>query len=261
MTTPQGTPVSLESPVPHVRLVTLRRPEARNAVNAAVASELDRIVRTTELDDDVRVVVLTGAGGIFCAGADLKEVAAGGLNNLWTTDGGFAGVTRARRNKPWIAAVDGLALAGGFEIALACDMIVASEDAAFGLPEVTRGMIAAAGGLFRVPRALPRAIALELIATGDRLPASRAFALGMINRIAPKEHTIPEALALASAISQNAPISVRESLAIARGAYDSDEELLARQSEEAQSRVMLTEDFREGPRAFIEKRAPRWLGR
>ncbi|MDH4071834.1 MAG: enoyl-CoA hydratase-related protein [Gammaproteobacteria bacterium] len=255
-------PVSLESPEPYVALVTLRRPEARNAVNGAVAQALDRIVKATEADDDVRVVVLTGAGGqAFCAGADLKEVSQGRLNDLMTHDGGFGGFVRAKRDKPWIAAVDGFALAGGCEIALACDMIVASDDAAFGLPEVTRGLIAAAGGLFRLPRALPRALALELIATGGRLPAASALAFGLVNRVCPKARTLPEAIALAAAISGNAPIAVRESLAVARRAYDLDDETLARLSDEAQARVMLTADFREGPVAFIEKRAPRWLGR
>jgi enoyl-CoA hydratase/carnithine racemase len=255
-------PVTLESPAPHVALVTLRRPEARNAINAATARELDRIVRATEADDAVRAVVLTGAGGqAFCAGADLKEVSRGELHGLSTPDGGFAGFVRAARTKPWIAAVDGLALAGGCEIALACDMIVASEDAAFGLPEVTRGLIAAAGGLFRLPRALPRALALELIATGGRLPAANALALGLVNRVVPKARTVPEAIALAVGIADNAPVAVRESLAIARRAHDLDEDTLARLSDEGQARVMLTEDFREGPLAFIEKRAPRWLGR
>lgn len=255
-------PVSLESPVPNVALVTLRRPAARNAVNAALAQALERIVQATETDDSVRAVVLTGAGGqAFCAGADLKEVSQGGLNALMTPDGGFAGFVRARRAKPWIAAVDGFALAGGFEIALACDMIVASEDAAFGLPEVTRGLIAAAGGLFRLPRALPRAVALELIATGGRLPAARALAFGLVNRVVPKARTVPEAIVLAEAIGANAPVAVRESLAVARRAHDLDDDTLAQLSEQAQARVMLTEDFREGPLAFIEKRAPRWLGR
>lgn len=254
-------PVSVESPAAHVTLVTLHRPEARNAINAAVAQELDRIIRTTEADDTVRAVVLTGGGGMFSAGADLKEVAAGKLDSLSTADGGFAGFVRARRTKPWIAAVDGLALAGGCEIALACDLIVASEDSAFGLPEVTRGLIAAAGGLFRLPRALPRALALELIATGGRLPGKRALELGMVNRLTTKERTVPEAISLAVAISGNAPVAVRESLAIARQAYDLDEPTLARLSSEGQARVMLTDDFQEGPRAFIEKRPPRWLGR
>src|SRR6267378_6278199 len=254
--------VTLEMPAPHVALVTLRRPERRNAVNGAVAFELESVVRSTEADPAVWAVVLTGAGGqAFSSGADLKEVAAGRLDTLWTHDGGFAGFVRAARAKPWIAAVDGLAVAGGFEIALACDMIVASDDASFGLPEVTRGLIAAAGGLYRLPRSLPRALAYELIATGERLAADRALAFGLVNRVVPKDRTLAEALALADSIAANAPIAVRESLKIARLAVDLDEATLSRLSDEAQQRMMQTEDFHEGPRAFIEKRAPRWQGR
>lgn len=261
MSTPAA-PVEVARIAPHVVLVTLCRPEARNAISPAIAREMERIVQETEADDDVRAVVLTGRGGVaFCAGADLREVAAGRLGELGTAAGGFAGFVQAQRRKPWIAAVDGLALAGGCEIALACDMIIASEDAAFGLPEVTRGLIAGAGGVFRLPRALPRAIALELIATGGRLSAARALAFGLVNAVVPKDRTIAEAIALAVTISGNAPVAVRESLVIARQAHDLDEATLARLSDETQARVMLTEDFREGPRAFIEKRPPRWVGR
>ncbi len=254
--------VTVETPAPHIRLVTFRRPEARNAINGAVAQALDQIVRDLEQDPDAWVVVLTGSGGqAFCSGADLKEVARGNLGALWTTEGGFAGFVRACRSKVWIAAVDGFALAGGFEIALACDLIVASVDATFGLPEVRRGLIAAAGGLYRLPRSLPRAVAYELIATGERLGAERALALGLINRVVPKDRTLVEALALADIIACNAPIAVRESLKIARRTFDLDDAALARLSEEGQQRVMRTEDFQEGPRAFIEKRTPRWVGR
>jgi len=238
--TEQRVVVTVETPAPHVRLVTFRRPEARNAINGAVAQALDQIVRDLEQDPDAWVVVLTGSGGqAFCSGADLKEVARGNLGALWTTEGGFAGFVRACRSKVWIAAVDGFALAGGFEIALACDLIVASVDATFGLPEVRRG----------------------LIATGVRLGAERALALGLINRVVPKDRTLVEALALADIIACNAPIAVRESLKIARRTFDLDDAALARLSEEGQQRVMRTEDFQEGPRAFIEKRTPRWVGR
>jgi len=254
-------PVRIARPAEHVMLVTLSRPHVRNAINATVALELDRIVRESEADDAIRAVVLTGQGGLaFCAGADLKEVDAGRLDQLSTPTGGFAGFVRTRRRKPWIAAVDGLAVAGGFEIALACDMIVASEDAAFGLPEVTRGLIAAAGGLHRLPRALPRALALELIATGGRLSATQALAHGLVNRVVPKDRTVAEAIALAEIISGNAPIAVRESLEIARLAYDVETDALDQLSDAGQARVMCTKDFREGPRAFIEKRPPRWCG-
>ncbi len=254
--------VRLEYPAPEVALVTLQRPEVRNAINAAVARSLERVVQELDASHSIRCVVLTGAGGrVFSSGADLKEVAAGRLSALYTEAGGFAGFVRAPRRKPWIAAVNGLAVAGGCEIALACDMIVASVDAAFGLPEVTRGLIAAAGGVYRLPRALPRAIALELIATGRRLSAESAASWGLVNRIVAKDETLPAALALASDVAKNAPLAVQESLVLARSAFDLDDATLARHSLEAQKRIMGTEDFHEGPRAFIEKRPPNWTGR
>ena len=246
---------------PHVALVTIRRPEARNAVNGEVATALDGLVRDIEASPDIWAVVLTGAGDqAFSAGADLKEVAAGRIDKLWT-NAGFAGFVNASRSKPWIAAVNGFALAGGFEIALACDLIVASDDAAFGLPEVTRGLLPAAGGVYRLPRALPRAIAFELIAVGGRLEAARALSLGLVNRVAPKNATVDTAIELAASIAANAPLAVREALAIARQAHDLDDPALSRLSLDAQARLELTADFREGPRAFIEKRAPRWCGK
>jgi len=246
---------------PHVALVTIRRPEARNAINIEVAATLDRLVREIEASPDIWVVVLTGAGDqAFSAGADLKEVAAGRIDKLWT-NAGFAGFVDATRSKPWIAAVNGAALAGGFEIALACDLIVASEDAAFGLPEVARGLLPAAGGAYRLPRAVPRAIALELIAAGTRLDACRALSLGLVNRVVPKNATVEVAIQLAASIAANAPIAVREALAIARQAYDLDDHTLSRLSVEALARLKHTEDFQEGPRAFLENRVARWCGK
>jgi enoyl-CoA hydratase/carnithine racemase len=257
-----GQLVSCEIVRPHVALVTLCRPQARNAINAEVAAILGGLVEQLEGNPDVWTVVLTGAGGqAFCSGADLKEVAAGRIDGLWTKAGGFAGFVNAPRRKPWIAAVDGLALAGGCEIALACDLIVASDDAAFGVPEVTRGLLPAAGGAYRLPRALPRAIALELIATGARLDATRALHFGLVNRVVPKSETLDQAIALAELITGNAPIAVREALAIARLSHDRDDGTLSRLSLAAQDRLAGTEDFREGPRAFNEKRSPRWTGR
>ncbi|HJS09782.1 enoyl-CoA hydratase-related protein [Sphingopyxis sp.] len=247
---------------PHVALVTIRRAEARNSVNAAVAAGLDRAVKQVESDPDIWVAILTGEGGVaFSAGADLKEVSAGNMQGLYTADGQFAGFVKHPRDKVWIAAVEGFALAGGFEIALACDLIVSADHSVFALPEVTRGLVAAAGGVYRLVRALPRAVALELIATGDRLPASRAAELGLVNRVVPKGEAVAEATALGVRIAGNAPIAVRESLGVARSALDLDDDALFSRGLEAQSRVMLTEDFKEGPRAFIGKRAPNWVGR
>lgn len=254
--------VTLEIAAPHVALVTIQRPEARNSVNGAVAQQLDQHVKTIEADPDIWAAVLTGAGGVaFCAGADLKEVSAGRMDTLYTPDGAFAGFVKHPRQKVWIAAVEGFAMAGGCEIALACDMIVASEPSVFSLPEVTRGLVAAAGGVYRIVRALPRAIALELLATGDRLAATRAGELGLVNRVVPQGQAVAEALALASRICANAPIAVRESLQVAKQAYDLDDDALFALGLAAQDRIMETEDFAEGPLAFIEKRPPVWKGR
>lgn len=254
------TAVRIERPEPHVALVTIDRAEARNAVNGEVASALEAFVGASETDDDIRVVVLTGAGHTFCAGADLKEIAAGKVRELVTRDGGFAGFVRAARRKPWIAAVNGPALAGGTEIVLACDMAIAAETASFGLPEVKRGLAALAGGLYRLPRALPRALAMEAIATGDSITAARAAEFGLVNAVVADGEAARAALGLARRIAANAPVAVRESLAIARRAHEDDGEL-EQASREAGRRLAETEDYREGPRAFIEKRAPRWSGR
>lgn len=253
--------VTLEKRAGHVALVMINRPEARNAVNGAVARSLEAALLETERDGDIWTIVLTGAGGkVFCAGADLKEVSRGNVDTLWTAAGGFAGFVHAKRTKPWIAAVEGLALAGGCELALACDLIVASEGGAFGLPEVSRGLAASAGGLYRLPRALPRGIAIDMILTAERLPSERAAALGMVSRLAPAGQAVEKALELARVINQNAPLAVRESLGVARLAYDLADADLRRLSDEAQARLQVTHDFHEGSTAFVEKRPPAWKG-
>lgn len=254
--------ILVEKPIPHVAQVTINRPDARNAINGAVARALEQAVIETEADDDIRCVILTGAGDrAFCAGADLKEISAGRIGDLVTRAGGFAGFVRASRQKPWIAAVNGVAFAGGTEIVLACDMSVVSDDAKFGLPEVKRGLAALASGLYRLPRGLPRAIALELIATGEPISAQRAFEFGLVNRVVPKGDVVAGALQLAGIIAANAPIAVRESLVIARDAFNRSEDELEALAAAMGKRLALTEDYQEGPRAFIEKRSPRWTGR
>lgn len=261
MQDPTPPAVTLEKRADHTALVTINRPEARNAINGAVAQGLDAIVKQTERDADVWTVVLTGAGGkVFSAGADLKEVSKGNVTTLWTEAGGFGGFVHARRTKPWIAAVEGLAVAGGCELALACDLIVASAGGAFGLPEVMRGLAAAAGGLYRLPRALPKAVALDMILTGERLSTERAAEFGMVNRLVPAGQAVEKALELARTINQNAPLAVRESLAIARLAYDRQDAELRRLSDEAQARLQNTQDFYEGATAFVEKRPAVWKG-
>lgn len=241
-------------------IVTLARPERRNAINREIAEGLERALDTLETDPELWVGIVAGEGPAFCAGADLAAVARGEGAALSTERGGFAGIVRRERTKPLVAAVDGPALAGGCEVALACDLIVASRAARFGLPEVKRSLVAAAGGLFRLPRALPERIALELVLTGESIDAERAERLGLVNRLVEPGHALEGALELARAIVANAPIAVRESLRVARRAAEPDSALWGA-SQEAFARVLQTEDAREGPRAFLEKRPPRWQNR
>lgn len=247
---------------PHIALVTINRPEARNAVNGAVAAGMEAAVDRVEADPDIWAVVLTGAGPhAFCAGADLKEVSAGRSAGLASAKYGFGGFVRAPRTKLWIAAAQGHALAGGLELLLSCDMAVAAETATFGLPEVKRSLVAAAGGVFRLPRALPKAIALQMIATGEPIPAALALQHGLVNAVVPAAEVREAALGLARRVTANAPIAVRESLAIARQALVLGDDELWALSRAGSDRVKQTEDFQEGPRAFVEKRPPRWVGR
>lgn len=254
-------PVSLECIDAQIALVTLRRAEARNSVTPDLALALERIVEDVEQGESIRVAILTGEGHkAFCAGADLNHVAAGHLDDCFTEAGGFAGFVNARRAKPWIAAVNGPALAGGFEMVLACDLVVSADTAFFGLPEVKRGLIASAGGLYRLPRILPRAIAMEMIATGGNLSAQQALAMGVINRVVPADEVLTAAQTLATMICSNAPLAVRESVRIARVASGFDDAGLRADAEAAQSKLQSTADYSEGARAFIEKRPPRWTG-
>lgn len=244
---------------PHVMLVTIDREGARNAVNGEVAAGLERAVRAIEQDRDIRVAILTGTGTrAFCSGADLKEVAGGRVSTLFTAEGGFAGFTRMQRTKPWIAAVNGFAFAGGCEIALACDMIVASDAASFGLPEVKVGLAAGAGGIFRLPRKMPPNVAIEILLTGEALPANRALALGLVNRLASPDRLIDEAVGLGVKIAANSPSSVRETLRAVRVMEEGSSSLGWSVSKAAMERVARNSDFVEGPAAFVEKRIPIW---
>ena len=244
-----------------VALITITRPEARNAVNGAVAAGLEDAVKRLEGDPDLWVGIIAGAGPAFCAGADLKEVAAGRAATLATDRGGFAGITRLERSKPLIAAVDGPALAGGCEIVLTCDLVVASTAASFGIPEVKRSLIAGAGGLFRLARALPRNVAMELAITGDPISAERAYALGLVNELCDPGGAVEAALALAERVCVNAPVAVQLSRELVLAEDVAGDEEAWRLTDAATATVMQTQDFAEGPRAFIEKREPVWSGR
>lgn len=245
-----------------VALITLNRPQVRNAINGELTRLLDQAVRDMEADNEVGAVVLTGAGPDFCAGADLKAMALGADSEaLRTSTGGFAGLVDAPRTKPWIAAVNGRAIAGGCELMLACDLIVASVNSAFALPEVQRGLLAVGGGLTRLPRILPPSIALELILTGGQLDVARAAQFGMVNRVVPLAEVVNAGLNLARAIVANAPVSIRESLRIAKVAIQPAEQALKELNAQGWLRTTGREDAREGARAFAERRAPRWTGR
>jgi enoyl-CoA hydratase/carnithine racemase len=243
-----------------VALIRLNRAELRNAVNTAMTEELRAALVRLETDESLQVAVLTGAGRFFCAGMDLGAFAAGERPGLNDPDH-FAGFVSARRSKPIIAAVNGGAVAGGFEIVLACDLVIAEEGAIFALPEVKRGIVAAGGGAFRLPRRLPAAIANEMLLTGDPITADRASALGLVNSVVPGADLVPAAMALAARIAVNAPLALRLTLDIARNAPTLGESEAWAKNDAAWARIDASEDALEGARAFKEKRPPVWTGR
>ena len=249
----------------NVAVITINRPEARNAVNTAVATGIEEAIDRLEADDEVWVGILTGAktakGYIFCAGADLKQMSVD-PGGMMTPRGGFGGFVMRERTKPIIAAVDGPALAGGTELVLACDLVVASKTAVFGVPEVKRNLVAAAGALFRMPRKLPRNVAMELALTGRLdFPAERAYHFGLVNVLCEEGGALEAAKKLAAQISENAPLAVRESRRIILEATDQPDEVGWRLSNEGIAKMFGTEDFTEGLAAFVEKRKPKFKGR
>jgi enoyl-CoA hydratase len=242
-----------------VLVITLNRPEARNAVNQALAGAVATALDELDGSEDLQVGVLTGAGKGFSSGMDLKAFVTG--ERPYTEGRGFAGITQRAARKPLIAAVEGFAVAGGFEIALSCDLIVAGRDARFGIPEVKRSLVAAAGALIRLPRRIPYHVAMELALTGDPVDAERAYALGIVNRVADPGGAVEAALELAAAIARNGPLALDASKRIVQQAQDwSEEEAWTKQGEIA-GPVMVSEDAREGATAFAEKRDPVWKGR
>jgi enoyl-CoA hydratase len=242
-----------------VLVITINRPDQRNAVNLAVAEGIAHALDALDADDGLSVGVLTGAGAGFCAGMDLKAFVAG--ERPYVGDRGFAGITRRAAAKPLIAAVEGFAVAGGLEIALSCDLIVAARGARLGIPEVKRSIVAAAGALLRLPRVLPRTLAMEMALTGDPIDAERADALGLVNRLTAPGDTLNTAIELAEAIARNGPLALAASKRVLTESIDwPDAEFFDRQQEIVEP-VMRSQDAREGAAAFAEKRAPVWRGR
>jgi len=239
-----------------VLLVRLDRDTKLNAMDREMTLGLDAAMNRLEDDEALWVGVLTGNGRAFSAGSDLADP-----DRNSTERGGPYGLIRRARRKPLIAAVDGLAYGGGFEMVLACDLVVASTRARFALPEVKRGLLALYGGVFRAARALPPNLARELMMTGEPIVAERAHALGLVNRLCAEGAAVDEALALAASICSNSPVAVRESLGVINQAIEAADQLAWQLSGEAAARVRASEDSREGIAAFLEKRAPLWRGR
>jgi enoyl-CoA hydratase len=242
-----------------VLVITLNRPEARNAIDRAVAEGLAEALDALDADGELGVGVLTGAGRGFCAGMDLKAFVAG--ESAWVEGRGFAGIVQRAADKPLVAAVEGFAVAGGLEVALACDLLVAARGARLGLPEVKRSLIATGGGLRRLPQRVGLGIAMELALSGDLMTAERAYELGLVNRLADPGTSLAVAIDLADAIAANGPLALTATKRILREQADwGDAEFWPRQDDIARS-VMASEDAREGSIAFAEKRPPVWRGR
>jgi len=242
-----------------VLVIRINRPDARNAVNGGVAEGIAAALDELDSDDQLRIGVLTGEGGYFSAGMDLKAFVKG--ESPYAGDRGFAGITQRASRKPLIAAVEGFALAGGFEVALSCDLIVASREARFGIPEVKRSLVAAGGALLRLPKRIPYHLAMELALTGEPIGAERAAEVGIVNRLAEPGQALDTALELAAAITKNAPLALIASKEIIQRSLDwSEDEAWAKQGE-ISGPVFASEDAREGATAFAEKREPMWRGK
>jgi enoyl-CoA hydratase len=242
----------------NVLLITLNRPEVRNAVNAALAEGIAKALDRLDSDDALSVGVLTGAGGFFCAGMDLGAFVRG--ESPWYGDRGFAGIAQRSAEKPLIAAIEGFAVAGGMEIALACDLIVAAEGAKMGIPEVKRSLVAAGGALLRLPRRMPYHVVMELALTGDPFPAERFHEMGLVNRLVAPGSAVEEALELAAALARNGPLALVAAKRILQEQFDwSSDEMWAKQGE-ISGPVMTSEDAKEGASAFKEKREAVWRG-
>ncbi|PBC36026.1 enoyl-CoA hydratase [Rhodococcus sp. ACPA4] len=253
-------PAATLTRIDHVALITLNRPHRLNAVNSALSSAVGKALQTLDDDPDLHVGVITGTGPAFCAGADLKALAAGeSFKSTEHPEWGLAGLVEHRVQSPLVAAVNGIALGGGAEIALACDLAVMSEDAVFGLPEVQRGLFAGAGGLIRLPRHIPSKLAREMALTGDPIDAATALRWGLVNRVAPPGDVLPIALALAARIAGHAPLAVRATkrmLSLAEGAHTGWDANLWNEQEALIHAILASGDAREGVQAFAQRRLP-----
>jgi len=242
-----------------VLLITINRPEVRNAVDAAVAAGIAGAIEELDDEDALSVGVLTGAGGFFCAGMDLGAFVRGEVP--WFGDRGFGGIAQRAARKPLIAAIERFAVAGGMELALACDLIVAAKGAALGIPEVKRSLVAAGGALLRLPRRIPYHVAMELALTGDPMPAERFHELGLVNRLSEPGEAVDVALGLADTLVQNGPLALIASKRILQEQFDWTSSDMWQRQGEITAPVMASEDAKEGATAFKEKRDPVWRGR
>jgi enoyl-CoA hydratase len=256
--TDQATPVLVDRDG-RIQIITLNRPDARNAVNRALAEGVAAALDELDAEDELSVGVLTGAGGGFCAGMDLKAFVKG--ETPYVGDRGFAGIAQRSSRKPLIAAIEGFAVAGGLEVALACDLIVAGRSAKLGIPEVKRSLVAAGGALLRLPRRIPEGAAMELALTGDPITAERGYELGLVNRLAEDGGALEAALDLAHTIAANGPLALAATKRVMVERRGWAEEEFWRRQGEITGPVFTSEDAREGATAFAEKRAPEWKGR
>lgn len=252
MSEPAEQPMVLTEVRDRVLVITLNRPDARNALNGAVVAGLLEAFGLLDDDDALTVGVLTGAGRGFCSGMDLKAFAKEG------TPAGIDRLLEQGCRKPLVAAIEGFAMAGGLELALVCDLLVAAEGAKLGIPEVGVGLFAAGGALVRLPSRLPYAIAAELALTADLITAQQALAFGLVNRVVPAGEALSEALRLAERIARNAPLAIAASKEILRQAPGRSEEELFELQKPLIKKVFRSQDAKEGPRSFAEKRAARW---
>lgn len=246
--------------IEQIQIITVNRPEARNAVNYEAAHELAKAFDALDANDNVMIGILTGAGNTFCSGMDLKAFAHNGQRPL-VEGRGFAGLCERPPKKPLIAAVEGYALAGGFEMALSCDLIVAANNASFGLPEVKRGIVAGAGGMLKLPSRIPYHIAMEAVLTGEMLPAARAHAYGLVNRLVEPGKSLETALELARIIAANGPLAVQTAKKIVTESRDWRQADMFDLQRPRVAHIFASADAKEGATAFAEKRKPVWRGK